>query len=134
MKDRIRASALTAEGEDSPESADDLLSELAGLCDELQALVARINHTNAESRLANDETVTEALARRDVIGLRQAGLRVAVDAANDRGPFSIRRSDARMVRRVVVKDLQAQIDTLARERRDLDVLLQQHNWTAPLTG
>jgi hypothetical protein len=39
-----------------------------------------------------------------------------------------------MVRQIKVSDVRTQIDALARERRELDTLLQRHNWTAPLIG
>lgn len=69
---------LAQEGEEPPESPDELLAELERRCDELQGLIAKINHTNAGARLATGETVTEGLARRDVIALRQGALRTAI--------------------------------------------------------
>lgn len=132
LRDRVGASVLVQEGDEPPERAEDLLAELGVLCDELESLVARINHTNASSRLPSGKTVTEALARRDVLELRRGGLRAAVSAATERGGLVFRRSEVRMVRQIAVKDVQAQIDGFARERRELDTLLQQHNWTAPL--
>jgi hypothetical protein len=132
LRDRVGASVLVQEGDEAPERAEDLLAELGVVCDELESLVARINHTNAGSRLSTGETVTEALARRDVLELRRGGLRAAVSVATGRGGQVFSRSDVRMVRQIVVKDLQTQIDGFARERRELDTLLQQHNWTAPL--
>lgn len=134
LQDRLRASVLVHEGEEPPEDPADLLQEVDAVCDALQELIAQINHTNAESRLSNGETVTEALARRDVIGLRRGALKSAVDATTDRGFSAFRRSDVRMVRQIKVSDVRAQIDALARERRELDTLLQRNNWTAPLIG
>lgn len=134
LQERLRASALVREDDEPPESADDLMSELSSICDELQDLIARINHTNATVTLATGETVTEALARRDVLGLRQSSLRAAVRGATGEGSFGLRSSEVRMVRQISVKDYQKRADTLAKERRELDTLLQQHNWTAALTG
>ncbi len=37
-----------------------------------------------------------------------------------------------MVRQVSVSEIQAQIDEMAKQRRELDTLLQAHNWTTPL--
>jgi hypothetical protein len=59
-------------GEEPPERPDELLAELDGLCIELQLLLATINHTNAKAKLATGETVTEVLARRDVIAYARA--------------------------------------------------------------
>jgi hypothetical protein len=41
LQERVRASVLIQEGDEAPESADDLLVEVTSLCDELQRLQAR---------------------------------------------------------------------------------------------
>jgi len=138
LQDRLSACVLAQEGEEPPESPDELLAELDRRCDELQELIAKINHTNANARLATGETVTEGLARRDVIALRQGALRTAINAATGGsrglglGLTRYSRSEIRMVRHVKVSDLQSQLDTLAQQRRDLDNRLQEHNWQATL--
>jgi hypothetical protein len=86
-------------------------------------------------RLPGGETVTEGLARRDVLDLRQGGLRGVIRTATSeggRGLFRYGHSEIRMVRQVSVGELQSQLDQLAKERRDLDTALQAHNWTTPL--
>lgn len=132
LQERLGASVLVQEDDEPPERPEELLVELESLCDELQRLITCINHTNASSRLAGGETVTEALARRDVISTRRRALGSAVSAATDRGFGAFRRSEARMVRQINVSDVQSRIDALARERRELDTAVQQHNWTTPL--
>lgn len=134
LQERLRASVLVQEGDEPPESPQDLLAELDSLCGELQDLIARINHTNASTRLSTGETVTEGLARRDVLALRQGALRTAVRAATTDGlPFSrYSRSEIRMVRQIRVAEIQALIDALAKEQRELDTLLQEQNWTTQM--
>jgi hypothetical protein len=137
LQDRVCACVLAQEGEEPPESPEELLADLAGLCDELAVLIAKINHTNAAARLATGETVTEALARRDVIDLRQNALRAAIKATTGKsfgGPSLTRysRSEIRTVRLVKVSELQEQLDALSRQRRELDNRLQEHNWLATL--
>lgn len=135
LQERLRTNVVAQEGEAPAEDPAALIEELEAACDALGGLIGRINHTNAESRLATGETVTEALARRDVLGWRQDGLRAAVKAAaNDgqQGIFRYSRSEIRMVRQVSVRELQARIDELARRRRELDSELQAHNWTTHL--
>ncbi len=138
LQDRLSTCVLAQEGEEPPESPDELLAELDRRCDELQELIAKINHTNAGARLATGETVTEGLARRDVIALRQGALRTAIKTATG-GSFGAglgltrySRSEIRMVRYVKVADLQSQLDALAQQRRELDNRLQAHNWQATL--
>lgn len=135
LQDRLSNCVLAQEDEEPPESPAELLAELDRRCDELQGLIARINHTNARAQLATGETVTEAIARRDVIALRQGALRTAIKAATGGSSFGLTRysrSEIRMVRHVKVAELQSRLDALAQERRELDNRLQEHNWQATL--
>jgi hypothetical protein len=133
LEERLRTSVLVQEDEQPPEQPEELLSELDDHCAELQRLIARINHTNASSRLPNGETVTEALARRDVLALRATALRTVIRAATDRGLFGrYSRSEIRMVRQIRVSDVQSEVDARAKEQRELDNDLQEHNWTTQL--
>lgn len=135
LQDRLSACVLAQEDEEPPESPAELLVELDRRCDELQQLIAQINQTNARSQLANGETVTEGIARRDVIALRQGALRAAIKAATGGSGFGLTRysrSEIRMVRHVKVAELQNRLDALAQERRELDNRLQEHNWQATL--
>lgn len=133
LEERLRKSVLVQEGDDPPEQPQELLREHEELCSELEHLIAQINHTNAATRIASGETVTEALARRDVLELRASALRAAIRAATDNGPFArYSRSEIRMVRQIRVREIQARIDAHAKERRELDNLLQEHNWRVAL--
>ena len=131
LRDRLRASAVVQEGSRPPEDPAALLSELDELTAELRRLIAAINLTNAGSRLASGETLTAALARRDVLALEQATPRAVVDAAaQEQARYS--RSEIRLVRQIDVGALRRRIDELARERRELDTAIQEHNWTTDL--
>jgi hypothetical protein len=132
LQERVRASVLIQEGDEAPESADDLLVEVTSLCDELQRLLAQINHTNATTKLATGETVTEGLARRDVLELRQRTMRNAIQAATNDGLPRYSRSEVRMVRQINVREIQQRLDAMSKARRDLDNQLQQQNWTTSL--
>ncbi len=132
LQERLRANVLVQEGDEPAESADELLAELGALCDELQRLIAQINHTNASTKLSSGETVTEGLARRDVLALRRGALRTAVRAATNDGLPRYSRSEIRMVRQIRVSEVQGLLDTLAKQQRELDTRLQEHNWTTPM--
>lgn len=132
LQERLRASVLVQEGDEPPESAGELLDEVGLLCDELQRLLAQINHTNASTNLSTGETVTEGLARRDVLALRQGTLRAAVRAATNDGLARYSRSEVRMVRQIRVSEIQERLDAASKERRELDNQLQEHNWTTSL--
>jgi hypothetical protein len=135
VKDRLRASVLAQEGDEPPERPGELLEELDSLCEELQSLIAQINHTNAATKLPGGETVTEALAHRDVLALRLSARRGMVREAMGRGGLLGSRyshSEIRMVRQIEVSEVQGRVDGLAKERRELDTLLQQHNWSTAM--
>jgi hypothetical protein len=133
LEERLRTSVLVQEGDEPPEKPEQLLSELDAHCSELERLIAQINHTNAATTLRTGETVTEALARRDVLNMRSGPLRTAIRAARDTGPFGrYSRSEIRMVRQIRVSDLQERVDSRAKERRELETTLQEHNWTTQL--
>lgn len=63
MQERLRASVLVQERDEPPESADELMTELDALCTNLQRLIARINHTNASTRLRTGATVCDRMTR-----------------------------------------------------------------------
>jgi hypothetical protein len=128
---RLHASSVVQEGDTPPEDPAELLDELAEMSAELERLIAAINLTNAASRLGDGQTVTEALARRDVLATRQEVLRSAVDATTQaRARYS--RSELRMSRQLDVAALRREIDDLARQRRELDTTIQEYNWTTEL--
>jgi hypothetical protein len=128
---RLRESAVVQEGSDPPEPPDELLNEVDRLADELEVLIATINHTNSATRLPSGATLTEALARRDVLALRHGVLRQAAEAAAQ-AQARYGRSEIRLVRLVDVAAIRTRLDDLARERRELDTEIQEHNWTVDL--
>jgi hypothetical protein len=133
LQERLSASVLVQEGDDPPEKPQELLVEIDESCAELERVIAQINLTNASTRLRSGMTVTEALARRDVLAMRAGAVRSAIRAATERGLFGrYSRSEIRMVRQVQVNELQRLVDMMAQSRRVLDDELQVHNWTTPL--
>jgi len=131
VRDRLRISALVQEGDVPPEDPEPLLRELDEIADELEWLIASVNRTNATTTLASGFTLTQALARRDVLGLRHSALRAVADAtAQQQARYS--RSEIRLVRTFDVADVRRRVDALAREQRELDAAIQAANWTVEL--
>ena len=63
--------------------------------------------------------------------MRQGVLRAAVEAvAQVQARYS--RSEIRMARQLDVAAVRREIDDLAKERRELDATIQEHNWTIDL--
>jgi hypothetical protein len=131
LRTRIVANARFQEGEEPAEDAQALLAEAGAVLDELEGLIRRINRTNAATRIGPEETITDALARRDVLRTRHSVVTAAADAAVGRsqaGTGRQLRSELKMLAALPVAQLRAQADDLARQVRELDVRIQQSNW------
>jgi hypothetical protein len=128
---RLRMNAKTQEGEAPAEDPATLLTELLGDYDRLGVLIARIHRSNMAARLPDGRTLTDALAHREVLDLRLTALRSVTEAASIQQARQTR-SELRYVSHLPVRELQARTDRLARERRELEALVQQANWLHPL--
>lgn len=131
LRTRIVANARFQEGEEPAEDAQALLAEAGAVLDELEDLIRRINRTNAATRIGPEDTITDALARRDVLRTRHSVVTAAADAAVGRSQAGMGRqlrSELKMLAALPVAQLRAQADDLARQIRELDVRIQQSNW------
>jgi hypothetical protein len=131
LRTRIVANARFQEGEEPSEDAQALLAEAGAVLDELEGLIRRINRTNAATRIGPEGTITDALARRDVLRTRHSVVTAAADAAVGRSQAGMGRqlrSELKMLAALPVAQLRAQADDLARQIRELDVRIQQSNW------
>ncbi|MEU3483296.1 MULTISPECIES: DIP1984 family protein [Streptomyces] len=135
LRARVVSSARHQEGEEPAENAGGLLAEAGEVLDELEGLIRRINRTNAQAVVDGGGTLTDALARRDVLRLRHAVITDAADAAAGRdrhGAVRQLRSELKMLSTLPVGELRARADVLAREIRETDVLIQRSNWEVDL--
>lgn len=131
LRTRIVANARFQEGEEPAEDAQSLLTEAVALLGELEDLIRRINRTNAATRIGPEGTITDALARRDVLRTRHSIVTAAADAAvgkSHAGMGRQLRSELKMLAALPVAQLRAQADDLARQIRELDMRIQQSNW------
>jgi|SRR5688572_4694093 hypothetical protein len=133
LRVRINASARSQEGETPAEDAAALLIEAAEVLDTLEVLIRRINRTNA-STLVESGTLTDLLARRDVLRLRHGVVTSAANAAVGEGQRGFRqlRSELRMIPSLPVAELRGQADDLARQLREVDTVIQRTNWETDL--
>jgi hypothetical protein len=134
LRTRIVANARFQEGEEPAEDAAALLAEASAVLDQLEDLIRRINLTNAATRIGSDGTITDALARRDVLRARHSVITAAADAAAGRNQGMGRqlRSELKILTALPVAQLRSQADDLARQLRELDVRIQQSNWAFDL--
>ncbi|MFF9194107.1 DIP1984 family protein [Streptomyces sp. NPDC014779] len=135
LRARVVGSARYQEGETPAEDAAQLLAETAEVLDSLESLIRRINRTNASVSVDGEHTLTDLLARRDVLRLRHAVITAAADAAagsNERGYGRQLRSELMMLSALPVAELRGQADLIAREIREVDVTIQRTNWEVDL--
>ena len=133
LRSRITGSARYQEGEAPAEDAAALLTEAGAVLDELESLIRRINRTNAGTPVEGG-TLTDALARRDVLRLRHGMVTSAADAAAGEGQRGFRqlRSELKMIPALPVAELRGRADDLARQLREVDTEIQRMNWEVDL--
>lgn len=128
---RAAQSSRVQEGEAPIEDPAALLAEHARLADQLTALIVRINRTNLTVTIADGATLTEALARRDVLRLLIAArTQVAETAAARADRYS--QSEIRYVSAIDVAAVRNDLDALSQQWRELDVRIQEANWANDL--
>jgi hypothetical protein len=127
LAQRIIQNARAQEGEKPAEDPDALLKEHDRIAADLEALIARINKTNLAATISDGTTLTDALARRDVLRLRQQVYQQAADAGTTRADRSTR-SEVRFVAVLDVAAVREKADDLAQSWRELDVRIQEANW------
>lgn len=72
LRARIQSNARYQEGEEPSEDAAALLAEVTQVAERLELLIRRINRTNTAAQVGQGSSITDALARRDVLRLRHA--------------------------------------------------------------
>ncbi len=133
LEERLVKNLLVQEGEAPAEDPQALLRDFMDVTAQLEALLPRIHRANLSATLPGGETITDALTRRDLLDLRLKVLRRAAATASER-PTRYSNSEVRILSALPARDLQAQVDTLAKARRELDTQLQQANWLTDLPG
>ena len=130
MKVRLKNNAWVQEGEQPAENPEELARELAALTEQLEALITRINLTNA-APTETDTPLTALLARRDGLTAYTAAMRDFLNEASST-PVRAARNEIKILPTVSVKEYRKKVDDLSRELRELDLRIQALNWTTEL--
>jgi hypothetical protein len=130
LKERMLRVAKVQEGDQPAEEPTALIEEYEKFAGALEDLIRRINRTNITAQVG-PRSLTDALARRDVLRLRIAMFREVAAAATVTQARATK-SEVRFRGTVSVSALQQQADALAREHRDLDASIQEANWRVDL--
>lgn len=131
LANRARQHAQYQEGEEPTEDANALLADHERIAGDLERLIVVINTRNLAIEIAPGVTMTAALAQRDLLRQRHR-LRTEVADAAAKPPDRYSRTEIRSIPAVNVRALRAEADDLARQIRELDVRIQEVNWTTEL--
>ena len=88
----------------------------------LQELIGAINRMNSKTVFEKEQSISDAIAERDVVGKRRDFLAGIADAATTRQD-RYSKSEVRFVATVSVGKLQTEVDQLAKRYRELDTRL-----------
>jgi hypothetical protein len=131
LKARLQRNAKVQEGDNPAEDPEQLIVEYESVAAELMQLIARINLTNTTAQIGG-RSLTEALAERDVLRLRQAMYRDLAQIATITQSVATR-SEVRFKPTVSVAAIQKKADELAQTLRNLDARIQEANWLIELS-
>ena len=127
---RLNNNAKVQDGEKPSEDPMELLTELNKDFSRLEELIARINHTNNETK-SGDVTLTDLIAKRDCLKQKIGIMRSFLDKASEKvSRYS--KTEIRILSTVSVSDLQKEVDKLSKELRETDESIQGLNWTTDL--
>jgi hypothetical protein len=131
LRERISQYAVVQQGDRPHEDPHGLLAQAGGVLDELEKLIFRINQTNLRAQTIDGRSLTAALARRDALAQRHAVTKAAIEGST-REPTRYGLSEIKWVAVMDVSALQKQADDLARQLRELNVVIQEGNWRVEL--
>lgn len=127
---RLNNNAKVQEGEHPSEDPNELLQELDQDFNRLEELIARINHTNNQTKY-RDVTLTDLIAKRDCLKSRISILRSFLDNASEKiSRYS--KAEIKLLSTVSVSDMQKEVDALSKQLRETDETIQELNWTTEL--
>lgn len=132
LQSRVVNNVKVQEGDEPMEQPAALFSELDDILSQLEALVVRINLTNTQT-MVDGESMTMLLSKKDMLKKKLDIYRSAYSHAvikNER--YS--RNEVRFVSTVDGEALQKKIDSMSKQYRELDMRIQQANWSTELKG
>ncbi len=130
MKVRLKNSGKVQEGDKPAEDVNALFKELDDAFGTLENLVYRINVTNTNT-VCDGESVTRMMARKDALTLRVSLLYDILKHVME-NDSRYGRNELKQVRIINVPELRKETDSYAYQLRELDMKLQNLNWTTEL--
>lgn len=130
IKDRLENVVRIQEGDQPAEDPQELIGELDSCLNQLELLIYNINVTNMQIVAEDGQTMTKLLAERDILKKRIDILRNTFNEATNSG--SRYRNEIRYVTIIKVKPLRQELDKFSQQYRQLDMKIQELNFTNDL--
>ena len=130
VKDRLENVVRVQEGDQPAEDPQELMSELDRFLEQLEHLIYNINMTNMYVVADDGRSMTKLLAERDILKKRIEVLRNTFNVATNSG--SRYRNEVRYVTTIEIKPLRQELDKYSQEYRQLDMKIQELNFTNDL--
>lgn len=130
LKSRLIDNVKVQEGDVPAEQPSALFAELDNIMPQLETLIVKINLTNTQTKI-DDKTMTQLLAEKDVLQKKLDIYRSAYSRAIIRNE-RYSRNEIRFVSTIDGESLQKNINTMSKQYRELDLKIQQANWTTEL--
>ena len=130
LKDRLRDNALHQEGESPAEDPMELLSEIDSSLLRLEEIISKVNLKNSQT-IVEGKTITEWISRRDCLQMKLSAYDRLIESASG----MIHRASGREIKilsSVDVRSLRKVRDSIAKEIREVDNLIQRTNWETDL--
>ncbi|MDU7885728.1 MAG: DIP1984 family protein, partial [Clostridium perfringens] len=98
---------------------------------ELEGLILKINKTNSNYITSNNESISDLIVKRDMLGKKISILKeIAEEATVKVNRYS--QTEIKIFSAMKVDQLQREINKYSKEYRELDTKLQGLNWTIDL--
>jgi len=130
LQKRLNNNSRVQEGESPAEDPQNLLDELDSIMTRLEELIKKINLTNSLTIIHNI-SITEHLAHRDCLKLRLNIMRSFLENASE-VVDRYSRKEIKIYPSVPVAKLQKEVDSISKEIRQTDEIIQELNWTTML--
>lgn len=128
---RIQSNVKVQEDDEPMEKPEELMKELEACLVQLEDLIWRINATNMQTRNTDGVTLTQLMARKDIMTMRVGQLRSIFETASA-GQDRYSRSEIKTVTVIDVKALGKQIDDCSARLRQIDMEIQTLNFQTDL--
>ncbi|MBP3886797.1 MAG: DIP1984 family protein [Cellulosilyticum sp.] len=131
LKQRISNNTKIQDGEEVSEDPAELFKMLDETLSNLEDIIIRINNTNSKVFVDDQHTLGDLIVKRDTL---KKSINIYTNILQNATIKYDRmmRTEIKYVTTINIANLQKQVDDLSKEFRELNVKLQEKNWTTDL--